>query len=108
MKNQSKKYPFSVQKHAHDIEFRMNRCWNILRDMEMGDAPWDDAKYDSIDKLHDKLQSLLDSVMYNGDGRVAWLTGPEIALAKETVAWAQETRAATLIANGKTQYLQYV
>lgn len=108
MKNQAKRYPFSVQKHAHDIEFRMNRCFNILHDMQVGEIPWNDAEYERIDKLHDELQALLDSVMWNGDGRVAWLTGKEISLAKETVIWASETRAATLIANGKTQYLQYV
>ncbi|MBP3653186.1 MAG: hypothetical protein J6J78_08990 [Clostridia bacterium] len=102
-----KKYPFSVRKHAHDIEFRINRVWLEMHDMESGEIEWDEATYDKLDKLHDDLLALRDSIMYNGDGYVAFLTGKEIGLAKETVAWASGTRANSLIKAGKTQYLQY-
>jgi hypothetical protein len=43
-----KLYPFSLQKHAHDIEFRKNRVFNIKCDMESGTVPMDNQKYSSL------------------------------------------------------------
>ena len=103
----TKLYPFSAQKHAHSIEFRRNRIYNEMRDMEAGEIPWDEAKYDAMNELHEQLTDLLSEVMFSGDGRVAWLTGKQIGLAKETVAWASDSRAKSLIEAGKTEYLQY-
>ena len=106
--NKQKLYPFNCEKHAHSIEFRMNRCYNTMYDMRSREIPWNDAKYDRLEELHDELQDLLEAMMmgrgYNG---ICWLTGKQIGLAKETVAWASETRAANMIKNGKTRYLQY-
>jgi len=106
MANQ-KLYPFSVQKHAHDIEFRKNRVFCEMRDIEMGEAEADEATYNQICDLYDALTDLLQAVMNSRDGRVAYLTGKQIGLAKECVAWASNTRANSLIKAGKTQYLQY-
>ena len=102
-----KKYPFSVQKHAHDIEFRKNRVWCFIRDMETGDAPWDDKMYDGLRAHLDDLEELLEAVLFGGDGRVAYLTGKQIGLAKDCVAWASGVRANSLIENGKLEYLKY-
>lgn len=102
-----KKYPFSVQKHAHDIEFRMNRCWLEMHDMLDGEAEWDEETYDKLDALHEALVDLLNSIRFNGNGVVAYLTGKEIGLAKETVMWARNRRASSLIQAGKTEYLRY-
>ena len=102
-----KKYPFSVQKHAHDIEFRKNRVWNTLRDMESGDIAWDEKQYDMLLDHLDQLRDLLDAVMNSRDGRIAYLTGKQIALAKDCIAWASGVRANTLIKNGKTEWLPY-
>ena len=103
----TKLYPFSAQKYAHSIEFRRNRVFNEMRDMESGETPWDSKNYDAMNELHEQLTELLSEVMFSGDGRVAWLTGKQIALAKETVAWASNARASSLIEAGKTEYLQY-
>lgn len=103
----TKLYPFSAQKHAHSIEFRRNRVYCEMRDMESGETPWDSKKYDEMDELHNQLTELLQAVLYSGDGRVAWLTGKQIGLAKETVFWASNARACSLIEAGKTEYLQY-
>lgn len=108
MNAQVKRYPFSVQKHAHDIDFRCNRVANIIDDMRYGEIPWDAAEEQRLERLHDDLSDLLTAIMSSGDGSVAWLTGPQIQLAKETVAWAHETRSETMIRNGKTEYLKYV
>ena len=88
-----KKYPFSVQKHAHDIEFRKNRIWCELHDMEMGETPWDEEVYDKGTELLEALRDLLLAILDSRDGRICYLTGPQIGLAKETVLWAAETRA---------------
>ena len=74
----AKMYPFSVQKHAHDIEFRRNFVFNRMTDSDYG--------------LHQRLTELLLSVMNSADGRIAWLTGAQIGLANETVAWANDHR----------------
>lgn len=102
-----KKYPFSVQKQAHDIEFRKNRVWCILRDMESGEIQWDEQMYDSLQAHLEDLRDLLDAILFGGDGRIVYLTGKQIGLAKDCVAWASDVRANTLIANGKTEYLPY-
>ena len=36
---ESRLYPFSTQKHAHEIEFALNRAHNIRHDMEVGEMP---------------------------------------------------------------------
>lgn len=103
-----KLYPFSVQKHAHDIEFRRNRVFCQIHDEQCGETEMSEWDYQQLINLHDRLTDLLNAVLYNSrDGKVAYLTGPQIALAKETVAWASNTRANSLIKAGKTQYLKY-
>ena len=98
----NKLYPFSVQKHAHDIEFRLNRVSN-----EMHDALEEGKEFEKFETLHDSLIDLLEAVLNSRDGRIAYLTGKQIGLAKETIAWASNARASSLIAAGKTQYLHY-
>jgi hypothetical protein len=87
----TKTYPFSGTKHAHDIEFRRNRCFNLMHDMEVGTAPWSEAEYDRLQDLHDKLTDLL-LCMHEG---VCQVPGRLYGLAKETVLWAAEARATT-------------
>jgi len=93
MARKQRLYPFSMQKHAHDIEFMCNRVRNIMYDMEAGDIPYNEKEYDKLEEKFDKLTALLSSVLSNSrDGRISWLTGPEIALAKEAVVWAEHER----------------
>ena len=91
----SKLYPFSAQKYAHDIEFRRNRVKNELYDAQM-DRNFDAALLDMMEELADQLTDLLSAILGTcRDGRIAYLTGQQIGLAKETVIWAAEQRAAT-------------
>ena len=77
MKNQ-KRYPFSIARHAHDIEYRRNRAYNA-----------------SELEIYKALSGLLQVMKWQSkDGRITWLTGPQIALAKESVAWAEAQRNA--------------
>jgi len=91
-----KLYPFSAQKHAHDIEFMRNRTRNIMSDMESGEITMDGAKYDYLETRFDALTDLLEAIIGTcRDGRIAYLTGKQIGLAKEAVVWATEQRATT-------------
>lgn len=106
--SKTKLYPFSVQKHAHDIEFYHNRLFNTMCDMDSGEIPMDKARYDRIyDMYYGELMELYEAVLSSRDGRIAYLTGKQIALAKRIVFWASEQRANSLIEQGKYQYLQY-
>lgn len=103
-----KRYPFSVSKHAHDIEYYRNHLFCTMKDMESGEIPMDSKRYDRIEEMYDgKLQELYDTVVFGGNGRVAYLTGEQIGLAKKIILWASEQRASHLIESGKTEYLHY-
>lgn len=105
MRNE-KTYPFSAQKHMHDIEYYYNHCNNVLSDMLSGEIPYDSKRFDEIsDMLENQLKELY-AAMFCGCP-VVYLTGKQIGLAKRIIAWASERRAGHLIARGKTEYLQY-
>ena len=103
-----KTYPFSVQKHAHDIEYYHNHLYCTMCDMENGTIPMDQKRYDKIyDMLYGPLEELYEMMFTSRDGRVVYLTGKQIALAKKIVFWASESRAHHLIEAGKLDYLRY-
>ena len=87
----TKLYPFSVQKHAHDIDyyryFLMNR---IYTPEEYGLTAEQVAKYE--DRLED-VNAVLTAIMSTSDGKVAWLTGKQYGLAHEITFWAGEARS---------------
>ena len=93
-KKKPKLYPFSAEKHAHDIEFRKNRVANELHDLLNSEGTADGNQIDKMEALLNDLRNLLSVILGTcRDGKIAYLTGPQIALAKESVAWAAEARA---------------
>lgn len=103
-----KLYPFSIQKNAHSVEYYYNHVKNTMYDMESGEIPMDSARYDRLSNfLESKLLPLYTAMFNSRDGKVTYLTGEQIALAKKIVAWASEQRANHLIENGKREFLQY-
>lgn len=87
MKDQ-KLYPFSTRKHAHDIDFRRDRCVNELRRAEdRGDI----RLVTKLESLRDRLD-VIRNKMAGACGAVVYLTGAEWALANECVAWAAAAR----------------
>ena len=110
MKNDGVKlYPFSTQKHAHDIELYRNRLYNTMAAMESGEIPMDEKRYDRIEAMYyGELEDLYNAVCFSSrDGRISYLTGPQIALAKKIVLWASETRAHSCIERGRLDLLKY-
>lgn len=69
-----KKYPFS-RRNAHDIEL----CKNIA--------------YLNDDPMYYDLIELISAIQDTFDGRVSWLTGKQIGLAKKCMMIATERRA---------------
>jgi hypothetical protein len=89
-KKMSKRYPFSLRKHAHDLEFRRNRAKNELGRKSINNTLRDgeEARYENlIDNLAEILLTFPDA---NG---VVWLTGRQYGLAKESVVWAESMRS---------------
>ena len=91
----TKLYPFSTQKHAHDIEYRRNRAYIEMRDYE-DDFKFDDTYY-KLRTLYDDLTDLLQAVLNSRDGKICYLTGKQIGLAKESVLWSANRRASATI-----------
>ena len=91
-----KLYPFSVAKHAHDIEFRRNRVKNELGDYFNGELKLNDEEFNKLCELEEKLTELLEAVLNNSNGRVCYLTGEQIGLAKECVLWANNKRVSVM------------
>ena len=105
---QVKRYPFNYQKNAHSIEFRVDRLYCLMHDMEIGELPWNEGQYDRMNEERQQLQRLLLTMRDTRDSwSISWLTGKEIGLAKRTVLWASETRAQSCIERGRLDLLQY-
>ena len=52
-----KKYPFNIEKHAHDFMFQSNRAFCIMHDMEAGTVPFDEAEYTRLEQLRHDLSA---------------------------------------------------
>lgn len=87
-----KLYPFSTAKHAHDIEFRRNRVKNEIYDVISGELKVSEDEFVRMCDLEAELTDLLVAVLNSSDGRVCYLTGEQIGLAKECVLWAAGNR----------------
>ena len=92
----TKLYPFSTAKHAHDREYRRNRVKNELCDYFEGEIDLTNAEFENLCELEETLTDLLSAVLNSSDGRICYLTGKQIGLAKECVAWAESRRASAI------------
>lgn len=89
-----KRYPFNVERYAHDIAFRRNRAINERGELEAKRELNEKEKADlaALEKLIEALGDLLLAFMDRNERGIVWLTGPEIGLAKESCAWAAAER----------------
>lgn len=77
-----KLYPFSAQKHAHDIDFRRDRAFN-----ELADCHFESEELENLIVMLDEIRNLM-----VGGQKVVWLTSTQYALALESVGWAAAHR----------------
>lgn len=89
-----KKYPFSLRKHAHDLEFRRYRAMNELGDKIISNSlkPGEEERFQ---KLIDDLADIL--LTYPDGNGIIWITGKQYGLAKESVGWAESMRTSRSI-----------
>jgi len=87
-----KRYPFNVEKHAHDIIFRRNRAMNERSDKAFNGTltAEEDERYE---KLINDLGDLLDVFMGRDARGIVWLTGKEYGMARDAVNWACAMRS---------------
>ena len=98
----AKKYPFSAQKHAHDIEYYYYYLRNRIDEFyEQGIGTGEKVK--KMEKQLERVIELRDEVFWNGNGVVSWISGKNYGLAKEICCWASEMRAS----HCKPEYRQY-
>ena len=85
----TKRYPFNLRKHAHDLEFRRNRAKN-----ELGRKQADETLTDAEERRYeDLIDRLAEITLYFPDSRgIVWLNGKDWALAHESVLWAASMR----------------
>ena len=79
---QTKRYPFNMSKHQHDIFFRYNRA-----KIEYDEKCYNGTITVEECRKYEELINGLDRLLHYGIG-IVWLTGEEYGLAKESAFWA--------------------
>jgi hypothetical protein len=82
-----KLYPFSLPKHAHDIELAYNAHANACHAMEMGDMPWDDSAFEALSEIRE-----IREYAFGSYEPVAWVPGKIYAKLRDWTFWAQNYR----------------
>ena len=83
MTKTEKLYPFSMRKHAHDLEFRRNRLSNIF----MSDP---DKFPNALETERETLGNIL-TMRPNCDS-IVFLNGREYYIAINAIGWAESNR----------------
>ena len=82
----TKLYPFSMSKHAHDLELARNLLFNHY--IHGGNVS------DKMRLWAEDRREKLGNILLKSNGYVAWLTGKELQLANKAMAWAISFRIA--------------
>ena len=87
---EKKKYPFSADKHAHDIELVANRTFNLAQDaLERKDY----EEYDKLIAIHEEADEVLLAVQSGMvNYKVSMLDGETLGKAKKMVLIAADIR----------------
>lgn len=75
-----KLYPFSMSKHAHDLE--------LARDLLFNHYIHGDNVSDKMRLWAEDRREKLGNILLKSNGYVAWLTGEEYGLANKAMGWA--------------------
>ena len=94
MANTQKLYPFSLVKHAHDIEFRYNRLKNTECDYFDGEIQLTNEEFDRLEAELKAVTEAYEIILNtHSDGKVVWVDGQTLAILKKCVLWADNERA---------------
>ena len=97
-----KLYPFSTWKNQHNFMLVKNRCFNIMRDMENGEVPFNDTEYDRLERLYDKASGFMVKEL-----PVTLVTWDEHQKMTEVAMMATEWRMESCIKHGRYDLIQY-
>lgn len=86
-----KKYPFNGHKNAHNIEFRIVKLENEVYELQLAKKV-DIDRIEKIEHLIELLEEVLQAALCCNQRGIAYLTGKQIRLAKESVIWAENIR----------------
>ena len=90
-----KKYPFSLVKHAHDIEYRYNRLKNIECDYFDGGIQLTEDEYNRLQEELELVTKAYHTILTtHSDGKIVWVDGETYGILKKCVMWATEERNA--------------
>lgn len=90
---QQKLYPFSLTKHAHDIEYRYNRLKNIEHDYFCEGLELTKAEYNKLEEELELVTKAYEIILTTfSNGKVVWVDGATLGILKECVAWATTER----------------
>lgn len=90
--NKTKKYPFSMLKYGHNIEFAYNHQWLIVHEMYDGEREWDDKAIEFFEKISDIYANAMGCAIY-------WCCGKTYGFLKEISTWAECYRDSTCAMN---------
>ena len=76
----TKTYPFSLARHGHDLMLAYNLLFTHYVTNENATA--------KLQNWATETRNRLAEIMNNGNGRIAFLTGEQIGLAKRAIEWA--------------------
>ena len=97
-----KLYPFNMATTQHNFSLISDICHNRMRDMEMGEIPWDDEEYDRLQSTRDKADRFFCWMT-----PIGWLTWDDWKDAKEMSEAAKLHRQEKCIEAGRFDLLQY-
>ncbi len=86
-----KLYPFNAERNAHDIAFRRNRAMNEMSDKEANGTLTDKERRE-YERFIEESGNILEKCVFRDYRGIVWLTGKEIGMAKECMAWASVMR----------------
>lgn len=98
----TKLYPFSTNKNQHNFMLVINRCNNIMYDMDMGYIPYNKREYDRLYELVEKAEKLFCLEL-----PVAWVDGKTYREAKTISQTAIEYRVNTCIERNRYDLIKY-
>ena len=89
-----KLYPFSLTKHAHDIEYRYNRLKNTRDDYFAGMIQMTIKQFDKLEADFQAVKNAYHTILNTfSNGFTVWVDGETIATLKKCVAWAEAERS---------------
>ena len=98
----TKLYPLSTNKHQHNFMLVVNRCNNLMYDMDMGYVPYNKREYDKAYEAAEKAGKLFQLPL-----PVAWVDGKTLREAKRLSAMAINWRVDSCIDRGRYDLIEY-